>query len=97
MTDIFNSALKINSLPDFVLGDAPAQPPINPCADSMHGSSSDLPALHQRRSASSSSSHNEVRQPPPLSEILKASEQQLSEVHHSEPTVENFTSPKSNN
>ena len=71
--DVFHYLLKINSLPDFVLGDAPALAPINPCADSMHGSSTDPPALHQRTSASNSSTHNEVCQPPPLPEIPNAS------------------------
>ena len=74
--DVFQSLLKINNPPDFLLSDAPALAPINPCADSSHGSSNDLPALHQRTSASSSSSQNEERRPPPPP---TASEQQLSE------------------
>ena len=59
-------------------------------------STNEPPALHQRTSVSNSSSHNEVRQPPILPEIPNASEKQLSELHHSKPTVENVTPPKPN-
>ena len=95
--DIFYLLLKINNLTDFRLGDSRALALINPCADSMHGSSNDPPALHQRTSAANSSSQNDERRLPPPPTIPNASEQYLSELHHSEPTVENFTSPQTNN
>ena len=58
--EIFHCQLKINNLPGFGLGNVPGLEPKNPCADSMHGSSNDPPALHQRTSVSNSSLQNNV-------------------------------------
>ena len=62
----------------------------------MHGSSNDAPALHQRMSAWNSSLQNEEHRTPPPPTILNASEQKLSELNHSKPTVENVTSSQTN-